>query len=92
MSELFRDSDHVGSIGDQDRSYSVPDGKRLSKREKSLDMSHLRGRFQPETLIGYLACLAGLIAKPVPVKAAELIEVFSWNKIGKEPITVKTLL
>ncbi|MBQ3355756.1 MAG: tRNA glutamyl-Q(34) synthetase GluQRS [Clostridia bacterium] len=70
----------------------APDGKRLSKREKSLDMSHLRGRFQPETLIGYLACLAGLIAKPVPVKAAELIEVFSWNKIGKEPITVKTLL
>lgn len=67
----------------------APDGKRLSKREKSLDMAHLRERFTPEKLIGRLAYYAGLTAAPVPVSAAELIERFSWEKIGRSPIVVR---
>lgn len=67
----------------------APDGKRLSKREKSLDMAHLRERYTPEELIGRLAYYAGLTAAPVPVSAAELIERFSWEKIGRSPIVVR---
>lgn len=67
----------------------APDGKRLSKREKSLDMAHLRACMQPEELIGRLAYLAELADTPAPVGAAELIGRFSWDKIGKEPIVVK---
>ena len=66
----------------------APDGKRLSKREKSLDMAHLRASMQPEELIGRLAYLAKLADTPAPVSAAELICRFSWDKIGKEPIVV----
>lgn len=67
----------------------APDGKRLSKREKSLDMAHLRERYTPEELIGRLAYYAGLTAAPVPVSAAELIERFSWEKIGRSQIVVR---
>lgn len=67
----------------------APDGKRLSKREKSLDIAHLRERYTPEELIGRLAYYAGLSATPVPVSAAELIERFSWEKIGRSPIVVR---
>ncbi len=70
----------------------APDGKRLSKREKSLDMAHLRERFRPEQLVGLLAFLAKLTDTPAPVEAAELIDVFSWEKIGKDPITADSLL
>lgn len=69
----------------------APDGKRLSKREKSLDMAHLRERFRPEELVGLLAHLAKLTDTPAPVSAIELIDVFSWDKIGKDPITVNCL-
>ena len=66
----------------------APDGKRLSKREKSLDMAHLRERYTPEELIGRLAYYAGLTAAPVPISAAELIDGFTWEKIGRSPIVV----
>ena len=62
----------------------APDGKRLSKREKSLDMEHLRLRYRPEEIIGRLAFTAGLLPKAVPIAAAELINSFSWDKILPE--------
>lgn len=67
----------------------APDGKRLSKREKSLDMEHLREDFQPEEIIGRLAFAAGLIPKEEPICAKDLISDFSWNKIGKKAIIIK---
>lgn len=67
----------------------APDGKRLSKREKSLDMEHLRANMQPEALIGRLAYLAKLAENDAPVRAAELIDVFSWDRIGRSPIVVR---
>lgn len=70
----------------------APDGKRLSKREKSLDMAHLRERFRPEELIGLLAFLAKLTEDASPVSAAVLIDGFSWEKIGKAPILVNPQL
>jgi len=59
-----------------------PDGHRLSKRQKSLDLGALQqaGLKAPQ-LIGFLAALAGLIEKPEPVTAAELRQDFSLAKI-----------
>lgn len=66
----------------------APDGKRLSKREKSLDMVHLRQTHTPEALIGRLAKLAGLTETDMPIAAKDLIPCFSWEKIGREPVII----
>ena len=62
------------------------DGRRLSKRDKDLDLGILRQRYRPEQILGVLACCAGLIPQPVPVSAAELAGEFSWDKMKKEAI------
>lgn len=67
----------------------APDGRRLSKRERDLDMGELRARYRgPEPLLGRLAALCGLIEKEEPVTASELISGFSWEKLKKEDIAV----
>lgn len=71
--------------------YHVPlllaaDGKRLSKREKSLDMQALRERFSPEELLGLLSCMAGLRQEAEPVRLDVLVKEFSWDKVKKENI------
>ena len=62
------------------------DGRRLSKRDKDLDLGALRERMTPESLIGSLAFSAGLIDKEQPVSAKELATEFSWDKLRKEDI------
>ena len=64
----------------------APDGRRLSKRDKDLDLGVLRQRMSAETLIGSLACTAGLIEKPETISARELATVFSWDKLKKDNI------
>ena len=64
----------------------APDGRRLSKRDLDLDLGALRQRMSAETLIGSLACTAGLIEKPEKISARELATVFSWEKLKKENI------
>lgn len=59
----------------------APDGHRLSKRERDLDMEALRARFTAEELLGRLAFLAGLLEKPRPMSAQVLLEYFSWDKV-----------
>lgn len=66
----------------------APDGKRLAKRERHLDMGKLRESFTAAELVGYLAHLAGLIPKPESVMPHELIPHFSRDKIRSENITV----
>ena len=61
----------------------APDGRRLSKREKDLDMGALRARFTPEQLTGRLAFLAGLRPDPAPAAPKELISDFSWENVQK---------
>ena len=68
----------------------APDGRRLSKREKDLDMGALRQSFTAEALLGHIAFLAGVIEKEEPVSAAELATVFDWNNIKQEPIEIAT--
>ena len=59
----------------------APDGRRLSKRDKDLDLGQLRSRMRPEELIGRLAFAAGLLERYVPISAKELATVFSWKNL-----------
>ena len=64
----------------------APDGRRLSKRDKDLDLGALRQRLRPEKLLGILGCTAGLLEKPEPISAGELASVFSWEKVGRQSV------
>lgn len=66
----------------------APDGRRLSKRERDLDMGALRERCTPEQLLGYLAQACGLLEHPQSVRAEELAGEFSWQKVKKENIVI----
>ena len=64
----------------------APDGRRLSKRDKDLDLGVLRQNLRPEQLIGTLAYSAGLLDRNVAISAAELAGEFSWEKLKKQDI------
>ena len=64
------------------------DGRRLSKRDRDLDLGELQKRMRPEQLIGNLAHAAGLIDTLEPVSAVELAKEFSWNRLRKEDIYI----
>ena len=62
------------------------DGRRLSKRDRDLDLGVLRQRMTPEELLGSLAFAAGLIDQKTAVSAKELAAEFTWEKLKKEDI------
>ena len=64
----------------------APDGRRLSKRDKDLDLGYLRSHTTPERLIGVLAYSAGLTDSPASISANELAENFTWQKLRKDAI------
>ena len=64
----------------------APDGRRLSKRDRDLDLGVLRQRLTPETLIGILAHAAGLIDRVTPISADELPKEFAWENLQGESI------
>ena len=64
----------------------APDGRRLSKRDKDLDLGVLRQRLTPEALIGTLAFAAGLTERNIPISAAELATLFSWENLRGDAI------
>ena len=66
----------------------APDGRRLSKRDKDLDLGQLRMRIRPEKLLGLLAYSAGLVDKNDPISAIELSQEFTFEKLKKEDIFV----
>ena len=66
----------------------APDGRRLSKREKDLDMGALRNRYTPEQLLGMLAHACGLLSHNESVRAGELAGEFSWQMVQKENIVI----
>jgi len=69
----------------------APDGRRLSKRDRDLDLGILRQRMRPEALLGLLAASAGILEKPEAVSAKELAGMFSWEKVKKESICLMDL-
>lgn len=64
----------------------APDGRRLSKRDRDLDVGALRARVSPETVIGTLAYAAGLIDRAQPLSAYDLAAEFSWEKVRRDSI------
>ena len=64
----------------------APDGRRLSKRDKDLDLGQLRQHISAPQLIGSLAHTAGLLDRFEPISAAELATEFSWEKLKKDDI------
>jgi len=67
---------------------TAPDGRRLSKRDRDLDLGLLRQRFTAEELIGRLAHAAGLTDTDRPCTAEALIPAFSWDKVPREDIAI----
>ena len=64
-------------------------GQRLSKRDRSLDMQHLRSQYTPEQLIGIIAHAANLIDRPEPISLSELLPLFSWSRIPTDDILIR---
>lgn len=60
----------------------APDGRRLAKRDRDLDMGELRARFDtPEQLLGWLAHRCGLTPDDTPRSAEELAGIFTWDAL-----------
>ena len=69
----------------------APDGRRLAKRDRDLDIGALRERGVPaEKIVGSLACAVGLADPGCEARPDELVGSFSWDKIGahREDIVV----
>ena len=64
----------------------APDGRRLSKRDRDLDLGELRKHITAEQLIGTLAYAAGLIDRNTAISAWELAREFSWEKLKGDSI------
>ena len=70
----------------------APDGRRLSKRDRDLDLGELQKHYTPEQIIGALAFSSGLIDQNVAISAQELLPHFSWKKISSEAIFLSETL
>ena len=70
----------------------APDGRRLSKRDRDLDLGQLRLHVTPEQLIGTLAFCAGLIDRNEAVSAKELAGEFRWDKLRRDSIFLDAAL
>ena len=66
----------------------APDGRRLSKRDRDLDLGELRKCKTPAEITGHLAFAAGLIDQDTPASPQELIPHFAWHKLPKDSITL----
>lgn len=67
----------------------APDGRRLSKRDRDLDLGEIRKHLSPEQLIGTLASSAGLLEAPEAISLQELKTVFSWEKVRGSSVTIR---
>ena len=60
----------------------TPEGRRLSKRDRDLDLGQIRERDEgPQHLLGRLAAIVGLAKEGESVSASTLVERFSWETI-----------
>ena len=62
------------------------DGRRLSKRNRDMDLGCLRQHLKPQEVVGVLAHAAGLIDRVAAISPRELIGEFAWDKLKKDPI------
>lgn len=64
----------------------APDGRRLSKRDRDLDLGQLQKWVSAQEVIGTLACSAGLIDQNTAISAKELAAEFDWKKLKGDAI------
>ena len=64
----------------------APDGRRLSKRDKDMDLGYLQQRLTAPELIGIIAQAAGILPHYKPITPQELIGEFSWKMLQKSNI------
>lgn len=62
----------------------APDGRRLSKRDRDLDLGQLRLHVTREQLLGTLAHSAGIIDQRTAISPQELAKEFTWEKVRGE--------
>ena len=67
------------------------DGRRLSKRDKDLDLGQLKLHYSPEQILGNLAFSCGILDENIPISATELCHTFSWEKLKKQDICLEKL-
>ncbi len=107
VTEVVRGADLIGSTPRQIwlhrlLGHSVPvyahhpvllssDGRRLSKRDKSLDMGAMRDAMTPQELVGHVAYVAGLIDDDAPCTLDELVTSFAWEHVRKDDADVSML-
>ena len=60
--------------------------QRLSKRDRSMNLGEIRQHMSAEEVVGFLACHAGIIDQPQKITAAELLPLFSWDRVPCDPI------
>ena len=56
-------------------------GRRLSKRDESLNLGELRKHRSPQEIIGYLACMARLIPNPEPCSPLDLLPLYNPQRL-----------
>jgi len=70
-----------------------PDGARLAKRHGAVAVASMRAAgTAPETVVGHLACLSGLMDRPEPVRPADLIHGFDLARVPRRPVTVSAAM
>ena len=68
-----------------------PDGRRLSKRDRDLDLGLLRQRLRPEELLGVLANAAGILEKPESISASELASCYDRALLRQEDCVISEI-
>ncbi len=103
VTQVTRGRDLLSSVAPQLQLYEVleltpPDfihipllvneeGRRLSKRDRDLDLGEIRKRFSsPQELIGRLLYIAGLLNAPEPITPQEACQEFSLGRLIREDI------
>ena len=61
----------------------APDGRRLAKRDRDMELGQLQLLYTAPELVGKLAHLAGISPEYTPVAPQQLISSFSWKNIIK---------
>ena len=59
----------------------APDGRRLSKRDRDMNLDQLAAKWPPQRIVGLLAWKAGLTGRWEDASPDELLPLFSWEKV-----------
>ncbi len=64
------------------------DGRRLSKRDRDMDLGELQRHKTSREVVGELAFLCGLLPEAQAITPRELIPLFSWQKVNSDNLFV----